>query len=83
MRTLHLVNTEAWMASGACVPLDAPVVNWFADRRQGSQRKLAVAICHTCPVEQQCRTYAMAELGPKALAGVWGGLTSEEREALL
>jgi len=46
-----------------------------------SRRELrAKAICATCPVIESCRRWALAAREPY---GVWGGLSVEEREALL
>lgn len=36
----------------------------------------AKAICHGCPVEQECGEYAIANQEP---AGIWGGMDEEER----
>jgi WhiB family transcriptional regulator, redox-sensing transcriptional regulator len=47
-------------------------------RRRRDQR--AIAICHQCPVIQQCRAHALAVREPY---GVWGGLTEEDRETIL
>ena len=38
----------------------------------------AKAVCHRCPVMEQCRRLAL-ETGQDT--GVWGGLTEEERRA--
>ncbi|MBY8879687.1 WhiB family transcriptional regulator [Actinacidiphila acidipaludis] len=38
----------------------------------------AKAVCHRCPVMEQCRRLAL-ESGQDS--GVWGGLTEEERRA--
>ena len=40
----------------------------------------AKAICAACPVTQSCLRWALAAREPY---GVWGGLSVEEREALL
>ena len=38
----------------------------------------ARAVCHRCPVEEQCREWAM-ETGQDN--GIWGGLSEDERRA--
>jgi WhiB family redox-sensing transcriptional regulator len=40
----------------------------------------AKAVCSNCPVIQSCLRWAIAAREPY---GVWGGLSAEEREALL
>ncbi|MFH8533400.1 WhiB family transcriptional regulator [Streptomyces tendae] len=39
----------------------------------------AKAVCGRCPLERECREWAV---GAGESAGVWGGLTDEERRAL-
>jgi WhiB family redox-sensing transcriptional regulator len=39
----------------------------------------AKAVCRSCPVREQCLTFALSS-GQDS--GVWGGLTEEERRAL-
>lgn len=49
-----------------------------------SQAKKAKAVCESCPVRSDCRTYAdRAEegLGRYAIRGIWGGETPAERLA--
>lgn len=54
---------------------------WFPVGTTGPsliQAAQAVALCHTCPIEQECLTGALAIMP----AGIWGGTTEEERRAL-
>lgn len=44
-----------------------------------AQVELAKAVCRRCPVLEQCLTYALSS-GQDA--GIWGGLTEDERRAL-
>ena len=44
-----------------------------------AQAERARAVCRRCPVIEECRHWA---LSTGQDAGVWGGLTSEERRAL-
>lgn len=41
--------------------------------------RFAKGICSTCPVKQDCLTYAL--IG-KEETGIWGGLTAKERQDL-
>lgn len=49
---------------------------WFAEKGDHVATKKAKQLCSTCPVVNECLTYA---LQAKELYGVWGGLTSKER----
>ena len=42
------------------------------------QQALAITVCRRCPALIQCRTWALAA---GETAGVWGGLTADERRA--
>ena len=44
-----------------------------------AQAERAKAVCRRCPVLEQCLTYALSS-GQDA--GIWGGLTEDERRAL-
>lgn len=48
-----------------------------SDKRQRERR--AKEICHSCPVELECRNYAI-EI--REQHGIWGGLTEGERRLL-
>jgi WhiB family redox-sensing transcriptional regulator len=68
-----------WMEQAVCRTVDPEL---FTGEDSPVQRHIAmnkaVAICNTCPVIYQCRSYAMrlAEQGP--IHGVWGGLRPRE-----
>ena len=64
-----------WRARGACRQL--PTEIFFPTR--GEDLDAARAVCGACPVEADCREYA---LGVPGLKGVWGGLSERERERL-
>ncbi len=66
-----------WMASAAC--RDRPEVDFFPDSpRRGIPPDVApaLAVCFACPVQEQCRAYAL-EHGE---AGVWGATTDRDRQ---
>jgi hypothetical protein len=56
---------------------------WFPERRPGNSGPEAQARCRTsCPVMLQCAQWALAN--PQLAAyGVWGGMTSAQRDAHL
>jgi WhiB family redox-sensing transcriptional regulator len=57
---------------------------FYTDRERGPRRerreRIAKSICATCPVIEQCREQALRLAEPY---GIWGGLTEEERLAIL
>lgn len=49
------------------------------DEREAREAR-AKSICRTCPVQRDCREYALRIREPH---GIWGGLNEAERRALL
>lgn len=72
-----------WQLEGACRGED-PNLFFHPEGERGSVRtareQAAKAICASCPVLQQCAAHALAVREPY---GVWGGMTEEERAALI
>lgn len=72
-----------WQFDGACRQVE-PSTFFHPEGERGSARRrrdeTAKAICAACPVLAQCRSHALAVKEPY---GVWGGLSEEERSALL
>jgi WhiB family redox-sensing transcriptional regulator len=71
-----------WQLNAAC--RGAGVDLFFnPDSERGKSKRTreanAKAVCATCPVMQQCRSWAMSVGEPY---GVWGGLSADERHAL-
>jgi WhiB family redox-sensing transcriptional regulator len=60
---------------------DADPDLFFPPPGRGASRQIATAkgICRACPVRRACLNWA---LGNNEDAGVWGGLTREERRGL-
>lgn len=54
---------------------------WFANQAQSASRETqnAKRLCKTCPVQNECLAYALANA---ELQGIWGGLTPRERTKL-
>ena len=72
-----------WQGSAACRGQDT--ANFYhPDNERGPTRvrreQRAKAVCSSCPVVQQCLRWALAAREPY---GVWGGMSTEERESLL
>lgn len=72
-----------WQLAARCrgVPSD---VFFHSDNERGAARAGRIArakeVCRSCPVVAECRAHALAVREPY---GIWGGLSEEDREALL
>ncbi|WP_281259665.1 WhiB family transcriptional regulator [Mycolicibacterium palauense] len=81
--TLDTATPEgSWHLRARCRGMPAEV--FFADDHHRGQRRVdhenhAKFICGGCPVQFQCRTYAISVQEPH---GIWGGTTPRERAAL-
>jgi WhiB family redox-sensing transcriptional regulator len=72
-----------WQVHGACRGMDS--ARFFYPEGERSPRRerreaAAKAICARCPVITDCRTHALQVQEPY---GIWGGLTENERLAIL
>ena len=79
------VNTEIlWQDRAACRgPLGAvffPPPTTERKKEKLARERRAKDICQSCPVLGECRSYALAIREPH---GVWGGMSENERRALL
>ena len=72
-----------WQLDAACRGAD-PDVFYHPDAERGPRRtareEAAKALCAQCPVRAECLAHALEAREPY---GVWGGLTEDERGALL
>lgn len=72
-----------WQHRGLCRTSN-PEVFFHPEGERGPARRWrnerAVAICQRCPVLAECREHGLRVREPY---GVWGGLTEEDREAIL
>lgn len=74
------VDELAWMARAACRYEDPELFFPVSAKSAGAaQAAEARDVCLACPVIEQCRDYA---LRTRQDAGIWGGLTEEQRQAL-
>ncbi|MPV87447.1 WhiB family transcriptional regulator, partial [Georgenia ruanii] len=72
-----------WQYQGACREADPNLFFHPEGERGGTRRRrdeAAKAICSACPVIQQCREHALKVREPY---GVWGGLSEDDRQAIL
>jgi WhiB family transcriptional regulator, redox-sensing transcriptional regulator len=72
------VRDTEWMWQAACRGHEAG--RWFP---VGSQEpdELALKLCSRCPVAACCLAYSFGAPGGRVEAGVWGGMTEDERLA--
>lgn len=72
-----------WVTRAACRGADTAIF-YHPENERGPSRtrrqQRAKAVCARCPVAEKCLRWALAAREPY---GVWGGLSAEEREALL
>ncbi len=72
-----------WQLRGRCRNVD-PNLFFHPEGERGSSRtardRAAKQVCFACPVRRQCAEHALAVREPY---GVWGGLTEDDREAIL
>ncbi len=72
-----------WQMDAACRGQDTSNFYHPENERGPSRARRefrAKAVCASCPVVKQCLRWALAAREPY---GVWGGLSTEERESLL
>jgi WhiB family redox-sensing transcriptional regulator len=67
-----------WSGTASCASVDPEL--FFPLDEDGDAARAAKAVCVGCEVRQQCLDYA---LGAGMAAGVWGGLSTSERDALV
>ncbi|MBZ6258819.1 WhiB family transcriptional regulator [Streptomyces olivaceus] len=68
---------DEWTLHAACAGHNqAP---FFSD---GALQTVALAICRPCPVRAECLYDALTHETPSTRHGIWGGLTSRDRQAL-
>ena len=72
-----------WQLHAACRGLDTSAF-YHPENERGPSRirreRQAKAVCSRCPVVEQCLEWALAAREPY---GVWGGMSTDEREAML
>jgi WhiB family transcriptional regulator, redox-sensing transcriptional regulator len=72
-----LLTTPDWQLDAACAGQDPEL--WWCEDPHDVGKKIAVAICGTCPVQRECLEHAMST--PER-EGIWGGLMPYERRRL-
>ena len=70
-----------WQLQAACRNADSRLFFGCANENwqvRNERERRAKALCARCPVQQECRAYALQVVEPY---GIWGGLNAHEREA--
>ncbi len=84
MAVQHDIGGIGWQDQAACRgPLGAvffPPTTTERKREKMAREARAKEICRECPVLNECREYALEIREPH---GVWGGMSENERRALL
>lgn len=77
-------RSDEWQTRALCRGNHAHLFfppNTFERKEERERRESrAKAICNVCPVQLECRDYALAIREPY---GIWGGLTEADRRELL
>lgn len=73
----YLDAVEPWHEQAACATYSAEV--FFPPNDVPGSTRAAKAICASCPVQDECLTFAL-ETGQSD--GVWGGMDAGERRRL-
>ena len=68
------LEPEFWREVAACV--DRQEVDFFAAPDRSAETARAKAICASCPVVEECLSFAIETNQPD---GIWGGYTTKER----
>ena len=66
---------EPWKLKAACMGMDPEL--FFPERGQSTSQ--ARKTCRSCPVQKECRNYAIVH---HERFGIWGGLTARELRPL-
>jgi WhiB family redox-sensing transcriptional regulator len=77
---LALAKAIAENGSPACEQSDPEAFYPPRGEHATIQTRLAKELCKACPVKTECLNYALIAREP---FGIWGGLTTEDRDRLL
>jgi WhiB family redox-sensing transcriptional regulator len=79
-KPLHLAAHVRWKQYGACIGTNPAMWDDEPHHRNDITIRAARQICASCPVLEECRAHALLSGEP---AGIWGGLTEQERSLIL
>jgi WhiB family transcriptional regulator, redox-sensing transcriptional regulator len=75
MTVILPVVRQQWLDRAACLQAD-PDASY---PEKGGSSRAAKRVCHTCPVQTDCLSYALAN---DERFGIWGGMSERERRQL-
>lgn len=78
MTLAHEIDPEHWRDAAACGQV-GDEIDFFPSPEDREAIARATAICASCPVVDECLSYAMET---RQSDGIWGGLTPAERVRL-
>jgi len=70
------LTVTPWREAASCLE---ETVNFFPDKEDVGSISKAKAICATCPVADQCLSWAIES---NQTEGIWGGHTPKERRTI-
>jgi len=76
-RAVRPLPDASWMTEAACRNT-VPTATFFPERGGRDTAEAAKAVCATCPVSDDCLSWALAVRE----RGIWGGTTEGEREGI-
>lgn len=70
-----------WHTDALCRPGSGVDPNWwFPDAAHPDMADVAIGICQSCPVIDECLTFAITN---QETSGIWGGKTPEQRRRFI
>lgn len=73
----HIPPLGEWAKRSACATAETEVFFPGYSNGRPDRTEEAKAFCAECPVQSECRQYALRY---PSLRGIWGGLTEKERK---
>ena len=85
IENLHPIYDEwEWQEQGNCSKIDDPEIFFLEHAERGKEKRKreqqALKICRSCPVIEKCLEHALTV---PEFFGVWGGMTADQRNAIL
>lgn len=74
---IEMLKIQRWMKDASCV--GNREANWFPEGGITREVNLAIKICKSCLVKQECLNYAIER---PELLGIWGGVSAKKRESI-
>ena len=75
LRFISSGTERDWVERAACRGMDPNI--WFPEKGETINANIAMTICQTCPVQQECLEYGLQEKN-----GIWGGMSVKQRRSV-